>query len=214
MARKKNVKSRAKTHDKQAYWIIFGMVVLISGLLLFWYLTLSSHNFEYKGLSFTRERAANNLIVYHYYYHFKDETGQLYRVNLYLRGDPRKNSVPFDGTTSFAAGKEIIYSVDNSIVPCDNSSLALAEISDFFANNFMKIRGATQNITEANLTGMRYANCETNPKNPVIMIQAGNTTSIVKTGTNCYVMDVANCEILQAAEKFIVKSILDAKGSS
>jgi len=43
-----------------------------------------------------------------------------------------------------------------------------------------------------------------------VMVAAGDETKIEKSG-NCYDIRVANCEILQALEKFEVQALVDAK---
>jgi len=46
-----------------------------------------------------------------------------------------------------------------------------------------------------------------------LLLRTGEETRINRNGL-CYYIDVADCEILPAIEKFIVQSIIDAKGDN
>lgn len=211
----KEEKRKLEEEGKQAAWIIGIMIGLVVLVLVVYFMIKGMATFNYKGLTFTREKFGE-LMVYHYFYYFNDSSGQIYKYNLYLRNDPRDNNVPVDGTPlEFNKGKRVYISLNKSgIKDCNDSVIAVTELAGFLANNKIDVRGATVNKSEfeANLTKY-YATCENNPNDKVIVIESGNETKIVAKG-DCYRIRVADCNILNATEKFEVQAILDAKSSS
>ena len=134
---------------------------------------------------------------------------------MYLRSDPRKNSVPFTGNVVYYPQSFTYLSVNaTSLDKCSNSSLAIAGLASFLTSNDILVKGATPDKELANLTKVKFANCQTHPLNPVIIVQEGKETKIEKQTDNCYVISVANCEILEAIEKFQLRSVIDAKNRS
>jgi len=212
MIKKSEKKVSKKIQAKQAYWIVFGMIALIVLVLLIFYLRQSSYKFEYKTLSFTIEKSGETTF-YHYYHNFEKDN-QIYQANTYLRIDPRKNDVPAEINTSFPAAMNVYISVNQTgLSECTDAAIAVATLTQFFATNLLKVRGATPDLNESLEKNLRFANCTSNPYNPVILIEKGNETKITQQ-RNCYIIDVAQCEIQKAIEKFEIKALLDAKDSS
>jgi hypothetical protein len=212
MIKKSDKKVSKKIQNRQMYWIVWIMATLLVGILVFWYLTQTMHSFNYRGLSFTKERASEDLFVYHYYNYFKDPQGQLYKANTYLRNDPRRNDVPIDVTTEFPFGKYVFVSINQTgLSNCTDSSLAIATITQFFTNNLLTVKGATVDKDEATNQSLRYVTCETDPNNPVIIFKSSDKTEVIETKQNCYEIRIANCEILKAVEKFELQTLIDAK---
>jgi len=207
-----NKRLSKRLQSRQFYWVVFGMVALIVFVLVLVFVKDSSYKFEYKTLSFTIEKS-DDLLLYHYYYYF-NKGGQTYQTNVYLRNDPRKNNVPVDIKTYYPENVGVIIAINETgTVGCEDSSLAVATLTQFYGNNLMKVRGATVDKEQAKANNMTFANCTSNPSMPVILFEGANVTQIRQPEKNCYVIDVANCEILPAVEKFIVQSILYAKNN-
>ncbi len=199
-----------ENNHKELYWIFGVMGFLLVILLISSSVIGSLKKFEYHGLAFTKEKFGE-LDVYHYYYNF-NEGNQTYVYNLYLRNDPRTNNVPMDEGKTYYPKEDTIYiSVNGTdLSQCPQSSLGVSSIASFLANNFLKVKGAVPDKDLADKNNLTYASCKSNPNNVVILIQAGNETKITQNG-NCQMITVNNCEILPAAEKYEVQSIIDAK---
>ena len=92
--------------------------------------------------------------------------------------------------------------------------MAIGSLAGFLASAGLDVKGASPDEQIANETNVRHVTCDNRPNNPVILIKEGDVTEINKAGLfgNCYVMQVSQCEILEAIEKFQVQSIIDAKG--
>ncbi len=199
-----------KTKKKEILWIVCIMLGLLAVLIIPNLIFRSINKFEYQGLAFTRERFGD-IPVYHYYYYFNDDFNQYYKYNLYLRNDPRKNNVPVYGKISFPEGEAVYLSINGTgIAECNNSLRDIATLSSFLNSNMINVRAGTPDKEEAKMNNLTYVTCESKPENPVILIQKGEETSIEKNG-NCYRMDINQCRLLDAVEKFEVQAILDAK---
>ncbi len=204
-----------KQKDSTLIWIFAVMVLIIIGVLVGYFVGKGGQSFTYEGLKFTKEKFGE-IPVFHYYYFYESEKGNLVQYNLYLRKDPRQNQIPVEGNIYYPKDKFVYISVNGTgLTQCEDSSLAVHTLAAFLTNNEIVVKGATPNFNETNGTNIRFANCQTHPNNVVILIQAGNTTRIYKeANTNgCHVIEVSDCQILDAIEKFEVQSVLDAKGN-
>ncbi len=200
----------SKDQTKQLRWVLGIMVsILVVGLLTF--LVIDSINkFSYNGLAFTKERFGE-IPVYHHYYYFKDLEGQTYKYNLYLRNDPRENSVPIMGKITYTIGNPIFFSINTTkIDQCNESVLAVSSLSSFLTNNLLQVKAATPDPNN-NSTRIPYAVCGDPKDSKVILLEFGNETKITSNG-NCHTIRISKCEdVLLAIEKFEVQSILDSR---
>lgn len=198
--------------NKELLIIIAFMAFLFLAILGTAAFVKSLNHFNYKGLSFTKERFGQ-IEVFHYYYYF-DKDGQQYQYNLFLRIDPRKNNVSMSGETEYPEGKIVYVGVNGTgITQCPTASRDLGTLGSFFTNNLLKLKAGVLDKIEANNTNSTYISCNDHPDSAVIKIFSGNETLISKDG-NCYNIQIANCETTSAIEKFETNSILDAKARS
>lgn len=217
MAKRKVIakKEKKKTSPEviQLYWVLGVMVALIALFLVASYFFQQRHSFEYNGLTFTKELFGEIPVFHYYYYYQKPGTQEFVKYNLFLRGDPRKNDVEFekDGAVEFPLDKTVYVSVSGyGLEKCEKASVAISSLATFLGDNSLSVKGATPRIVQSEINNLTYAECKTKPENPVIEISVGEETKIIKQGM-CYKIQVANCEILDAVEKFEVESVLDAR---
>jgi hypothetical protein len=164
---------------------------------------------EYEGLTFTKEKVGN-IPVYHYFYYFTSQ-GELIKYNLFLRNDPRENNVPVEGSEIIYEGGKFVYLTLNTtgIDKCEQSVIAVADLSKFITHNQFTVKSGTL-IPEEASEDQDYITCENRPDRPVISIIEGEETKIT-IEDYCYTISVANCDIMKATEKFKLQSVLDAK---
>jgi|SRR3989338_2727479 len=228
---------QAESNNRELYIVLAVMGCLLAVFLVAFTIFHSLQNFEYQGLNFKKTKLGD-IPMYQYYY-YTSLTGNIASdpklINLYLRLDPRQNDVPVDGEIELIKGKTVYISIDSSgLAECEDNSIALANLGSFLNANGFGVKGAVPNEAEANSTGLMYVNCSTKPDNPVLLIKSGEETEIEreKTGTkyivnppvgaayeeiertNCYIITVAKCEILEATEKFTLQSIIDARANN
>ena len=211
---KKNVlkerkNKKKKSIDKQIYWIFGIMIFLVLVVLLIYYIKINANTFEYKDLKFTKEMFGK-IPVYRYTYHFEGRTGFM-TFNLLLRIDPRENKVPVNGDIIFPIEKTAYISVNSTgLNECEDSRIALSSLASFISNNQIKVKGASPDPLIANESKVVYATCDNYKDNPVIIVQKASNTEINNAGL-CYTINVNNCEILSAIEKFEVEALLNAR---
>ena len=199
-----------KLIEKQTIWALVTMGALLLIFLFFFSVFSESRKFDYQGLTFTKEKYGE-IPVYRYYYYFTDNSGQMIKYNVYLRNDPRENNIPVTGKIVFNVSKSVYFSInDTGLKECENAVIGVADLTKFLVDNQFQFKAGTPDSTEAKEMNRTKITCEIYPSISVIELRNGNTTQIVKTN-NCYKIDVANCEVLEALEKFKVQSLIDAK---
>ncbi len=203
-------KNKKESKEFNIPWYVWGIGILLLAGVVFWLVFSTLGTFVYHGLAFSVEKLGNNLVVYHYVYTFKDSEGQLSRYNVYLREDPRKNTVPVLGEISYPQHL-IRLSIDSTnLQKCEDGSIAISELSAFLKNNEFEIKVGSPDLDKANQANVSVVDCETHPRDSVILVTESNQTAIIKNDM-CYRIEVNNCEILPGVEKFIVQSLIDAK---
>ncbi|MBS3091274.1 hypothetical protein J4217_02385 [Candidatus Pacearchaeota archaeon] len=196
--------------NKELYWILSVMAILLIVLLFASSIFKSFNTFKYHGLVFTKERFGQIPVFHHYYYFTEPLSNQQYRYNLYLRIDPRQNNVSIDNDLAFPYGQTVYFTINGSgLTSCSMASRDIGQLSAFLANNLIPIKAATPDKEEAKNNSLRYKDCDSSG-DIVIKIQAGNETKITQDG-NCHLISVANCETTEAIEKFEIKAVLDAR---
>jgi hypothetical protein len=221
MAKRKTKKKEAKKNykvdpkNRQLYWILGVMIGLIAVFVVSNWVFDSFNSFEYEGLSFTKEKYGE-LEVYHYYYYFENPNGGLIKYNLFLQLDPRKNDVPIINHTEFhyPAGKKVyISSNPEGLIPeCQSTVLRdLGGLATFFAENGREVRSglAVEELAEAENSS--YITCETRPERNVFIFQSGEETEIIRKGEFCTIVNIANCETMEAVEKIKIQTVIDGK---
>jgi hypothetical protein len=203
--------------NREIYWMLGAGILLVSIFFGAYYFFGSLNSIEYEGLAFTKEKFGE-IPVYHHYYYFNSDD-QLYKYNLYLRNDPRRNRVPVTGNAvddgiEFGRHNPIYLSIDpdESIVGCEYAAVGISSLSSFLADNQLIIKSASTNLEQAELLGIEHITCDNIYSADVgIIIKSGEETLVIQEKGNCHVIEVNNCEVLEAVEKFEVKAILDAR---
>jgi len=195
---------------REVEWVVgvmAGLIILVILLASFYH---GLNTVKYNGLTFQKVKVGD-LVFYYYNYMFQDATGQQYRYNMYLRTNPKDNSVPLSGEIILPGDNYIYLSINSTgLNTCEESNLAMGSLSSFLTSNLLSIKAAKPDFLEAKQSNFTFADCKSHPGNIVILVQAGNETKIEKQD-NCHVMTIANCELMKAVEKFEVQTIVDAK---
>ncbi len=196
------------SRNNPIYAVLIVFAILIIVFFAFYYLFSSLGKFKYEGLTFTKEKFGE-IPVFHYYYYITPEI----KYNLYLRNDPRKNLVPFTGRSIEIFKSDTVYLSVNpeNLTQCEYGRVGISSLASFLADNQFSVKGASQNKTLAKEANVEYATCESNPYDVVISLQAADKTNVIHNSLNCYAINIANCEVLPAIEKFQTQMILDAR---
>ena len=211
------VKKQKKTKSEK----LIGMqLVKVLGFFVFlvilffmasWIFDKMSH-VEYKGLTFTKEKVGK-LIFYHYSYFFEGVGKKTTQYNLYLRYNPKLNSVRVYGDSPLKLdSKNVLMGIDASnLVECKGSMAGIGSLSGFLKDNGIKVSAGNFNKSDASLNNQQFISCETNPDKDVILVLRGNE-SRVDIGENCFKITIGDsCNVLETVEKFQTRMILDSK---
>lgn len=209
------VKNLTKNKERRLERELLG-VLLFLGAIIVVFLIASAYfkslsYFEYEGLTFSKKRVGQ-IEVFHHSYYVQTQAGTLALYNFYIRNDPRENNVPLIGKSNLMNPGSVVYLSVNSdgLAECRYSPLAVGSLSSFLTDNQMKVIAGNLDFWDAGSRRDLWATCENRPGNKVIEILNANETRVTIDG-NCYRVEVANCEILEATEKLEVQSIVDAK---
>lgn len=207
--------------DKELYWVLGAMVFIIAIFLVSFTMKEKTDSFDYNGLSFQKEMLGSIPLYKHTYQTGKVSrtTAQVTRteerssVVILLRNDPRQlTDIPVDGKIEYPPLAEFVYiTVDSSKgLLCDDSTIAIHQLSAFIIQNGFVARPGISDEATAIEQKMEYITCENRPDRMVISLKSGETPSVVRN-ENCYTITVADCDILAPVEKFVVQSVIDAK---
>ncbi len=214
MAGKKIKKDKETNIDKgiKRYLpLIIALVVLALVFVALYYAFAGIGKVKYEGLVFMKQKYGS-LEVYTYTYKTINEDGRVAENAIYLRTDPRENKIPVEGEIIYPEGKTVLISINaTNLTECEDNAIAVATLSSFLVANGLVIKGGTPDKQEAEENDQNYITCGKYPANTVISIRAADKTEITRTGLLCYNVNVANCEIMPAVEKFILQSILDSR---
>ena len=211
-----------KNNLKVLYWVLGIVIVLVLIFFISSSYFKSLNKFNYEGLTFIKEKFGE-IPIFHYVYTAKIRkitgfvtTENDRKVELYLRGDPRKNEVPVEGEIDILSNsKDVFISItDDEIAKCDYSIIAVSSFSSLMAQNGIKTKVGTSNEKISQRDKLEYITCVNKPDNPVIWMRTSDKTKITKLGENCYVLEINDCESLPVMEKFMVQAIIDAKASN
>ena len=188
-------KEQVKNYNKILKKFFIGMVILIILITIFVYAVRSTKKFGYEGVDFEIVKTGN-LVLYNTKIPVIID-GKKADYNFYLRTDPRtlKEKVPFEGNLSLAQNLVLNSTEDFN---CDG--YGIIGIANLI--NLYKISGIDV-IKDGNAT------CDQSGRYAFIGIQAGNQTTIKKTGPPCYEVTINNCEILEATERLMLESFIE-----
>ncbi len=210
---KKKITKERKIERELLYILGFGVFLIILFFAANSYFK-SLNTFEYQGLTFTKTKTGNIPLYYYSYYFNAPPSNKLYHYNLYLKVDPRENNATVAGDKIiFDRGKTVYITINSTgLQECENSVIAVADLSRFIADNQLQVKGGNPDFWEAGNKKQEWVTCENKQGKEVIEIMEGDETKI-DINSNCHKITVNNCETLQATEKFILQSIIDAKES-
>lgn len=197
--------------EKEVLWILIFMAAVVVVFLVVSAVFRSLSEFDYKGLHFSKEKFGG-LVVYHYYYYFTGTDGKIIKYNLYLRNDPRTNTVPVDGSPILFDKQPIYITVKTAnLTDCSDNILAIGDLARFMGENSLDVKSGNMDFVEAATDGQEYVTCENKNQNDVIQILAGNETRIDVKGDCATITIGPTCDMLPAVERFKIQTIVDKK---
>ena len=118
--------------------------------------------------------------------------------NFFLRNDPRKSKVDFNGELEI---KKLAVMNSEEEFSCDgNGIIAVANLRQLYEMVGTKI------IRDENAT------CDSEGRYIYINLKEGEKTKIEQIGKACYDIVINNCEILEGTERFMVETFAKING--
>jgi hypothetical protein len=174
------------------------------------YIIEGPSSFEHSGITFTKE-LIGDVVFYTASYDAVTDRGQPYAYNMFLRIDPRENTVPVEGKIQFNRGNTIYIGLANSAIEgCDDSIISVGGLAHFLGGNQLHAFAGGLYEEEAQIRGLEHYSCDVIENAVVIEIFRGDETKIISNGDNCIKIQVSECKILDATEKFQVQALVDA----
>ena len=196
---KRNAKKKQTEYQNKFLknFLICAFVIIIL-ILIFAFTSYSKKSFRYEGVEFSIVEFCDAgppcLKTYNTKVPFIYENKPT-SYNFFLRNDPRilSKKVDFNGELNLRKNMSIDITFDTY---CDGyEQIAIV--------NFVNLH----NVVGINTFGESGSICDSTGKSMHVLIQEANETSIEQVGPTCYVINVKDCEILEATERFMLKTL-------
>ena len=188
-------KAQTERERKQLRNVLLGLGIFVILIILAVFFIKSIKSFEYKETKFDIVREGD-LILYNTKVALFNEKGEHYQnYNFFLRNDPRKSKVNFNGELEL---KKLVVINSEEEFNCDGDGI----IAVLNLRQLYEILGAKV-VKDENAT------CDSEGKYMYINLKEGKETRIEQTGTACYDILINNCEILEGTEKFMVETFAE-----
>ena len=176
--------------ENKTLFIVFGVaLLLVVVFVVYLVFSHSSQSFVYRNIKYTLIQEGK---LPFYNTQIPISTG-LY--NVYLRTDPRKleKTVPFNGSLVVSSLMNLNYSNE---INCDGfGTIGIANLINLYDALGAKI------VRDSN------SSCDPQERYVDINIVISNETSIQEIAPGCYKINVANCEILPATERYMTETL-------
>jgi hypothetical protein len=172
--------------------VVLGGLVLMF-LFVYWFSNYAK-TFTYEGVNFYVDKTDMKGVTLYKTSLPVTYNGSAATYNFYLRTDPRTmNDVAFEGNLTIT--HNMVINSTNTLNCGGNGIIATANLVNLYT-----LLG-TDVIRDDNAT------CDPVGQYTFVRIEEGNETKIEQFGPSCYKIEVSNCEILKATEKFMVETL-------
>lgn len=187
-------------------WYLWGILVLGIGAGLFQIIFSFYGTYTHQGLIFDTQRYGD-LIMHHHAYYLDAQT----KYNLYLRVDPRINMIPGVRPVLFL-GTDVALGIDTTgLYSCPDATIGISELALFLAHNRLNVIPGATNASFAKEQNITHVTCANAQNQTIVMLQVGTESRITVAEPRCYVLTIADCQIVPVVEKFIVQAVVDAR---
>lgn len=188
-SKEKPSKSQLLTESRMLRDILIVLVLLIGVFAAIIIFSKASNSFVLNGVKYTLVHEGKlNL------YNTKISFGKVSNYNFYLRNNPKKleKDVPFNGSLYIRPFIAMNYSND---VKCGgDGTIAIANLINLYT--FL----GTKVVRDPNAT------CDPQKRYVYVNIQSSDRTSIQEIAPACYNININNCEILPATERYMTET--------
>lgn len=186
-----------KRRDRTLMIFLLGMGIIIVGIFVWAFASSSDATFTYRGVPFEKVQEIAPYRTPLTIVKADPTTGAAVQIPsyVYIRNDPRElDAIPFEGKLELM-------------------KVAVVNSSGDFNCGGLGIVGITELARLYDALGVDVvtdpeAGCDEEGRYLFLELVEGEKTKIVQFGPQCYRMEIANCEALQATERFLVESLV------
>ena len=200
-------KEQIKAENKIVKNILIIIFVIAVGIFLFMLILKSIGSFTYEGVKFETKKFCDAgppcLITYKTMLPVKVNgtdtrialpSNKTADYNFYLRNDPRKLDVEFNGNLTLK--KIMVLNSEDNFTCEGKGAIAGANL-----NQLYRLLGISV-IKDENAT------CDSLERYMLVTIKPGNETSVEQVGPVCYNINIKDCEVLEGTEKFMIETFV------
>lgn len=203
----KKQKALESSQNFQVAIILIIIALLLIALAVIIIVKNAQNNFKYSNLDFKKEYDSQ-VLFYNTELPAIDDYGQeAGYLSFSFRNDPRKLSdIPVEVSKIYFLKSNVTYvSYETTNKTEGDSGIASAGLGLFLRKvSNIDTKSSFNDSSFKNNTSFPYVNCETNPKNTVIMFVNGDETKITQDSKNpnCYKIIFKDSDMLRATERF------------
>lgn len=171
------------------------LAVAILAFLLFFFISNEIKKIKYNDLVFDTIKEGQ-LTFYHTTFPFYKNNTKIADYNFYLRTNPNElKNVPFNGNLTI---KKIVVFNPNNELTCEGDGVIA--VANIVQNLYVYLNASV--IRDENAT------CDSLGRYSLITMKVSNITEVNQIGNSCYEINVANCEILKATERYMLEAFV------
>ena len=198
---KKENKKQVKDENKLLKVILVGLGVIIVLFLIGAVIINSLTHFGYRGLNFNVIKEGELIFYNTAFPMYSDGNRHVADYNFYIRNNPKTlESIPFDGQMILA--NNMVINITNDFDNCEGDKQGDNVIA---MANLLKVG----DVFGIDMISDLNANCDPYGEYMFLKIMPGETTNIKQFGISCYLIEVADCEILKGLERFMVEMFVE-----
>lgn len=186
-------KEQIQNESKMLFWVlgVLGAIILIAIGVMF--LMRGSQNFTLNGVPYSILKEGQ-LTFYGTKIPQISANGQRVDYNIYIQNDPRtlEKNIPFNGSVYIRPG--VAINMSNSLACHGNGAVAIVNLNNIYKNGLL-----TTLINDSDGS----VPCDSQARYVFVNIQPSNVTNIEQTSMTCYNINVANCQVLPAVERYM-----------
>lgn len=188
-------KKTAGNHEnRQLRKIFIGLGIFVVLIIAFVLIGKSLTKFEYKGVKFEIVKEGD-LTLYNTKVPLYDSAGGYYsNYNFYLRNDPRKLDVEFNGLIGF--NDEMVIRAHDSLNCNGYGIIAIENLRRLYT------------LYDRSVIRNESYGCDMEGRYTYVNIKPGEETKVEQFGTACYNIEIKDCEILEGTEKFMIETFV------
>lgn len=190
--------------ERQLRMIVLWLLAVVIFAAGFIFIFRNASTFMYEGLKFQKINM-NGLNLYKTTIQLTRPEGS-FKFDLYLRTNPKDlDKIPVNTTVKLR--KAGFVSFEPRLSACYGSSVAATELGTFLGALGMKVKGATTDKNYSEEKGIDLKTCDTPFSGTTVVLKSSNE-SYIEQKNDCYTLNIANCDMIPVAEKFILDTTL------